>query len=868
MINILDVGAAIGERPPYQPLIDAGCARMIGFEPNSVECERLNKAFGPPHRFFPKFIGDGKPATFHETNWALTGSLFAPNSRLLEKFQNLSELVTPVAKHAVETTRLDDLSEINDVDFFKIDVQGSELAVFENAKRILSDTLVIDTEVEFVELYQGQPLFADIDIFLRRQGFQFHTFNGFGMRGFKPLINTSTSHQGFRQFLWSDAIYVRDWMVLDELSEIKLQKYAVLAHDLLASYDLAHHVLVALDKKTGGNVASAYLTRLCGSAGCDTRESNSIERDADSLIEQGNAFEDEGFNAQALECYEAAIRLVPSMARAHLNRGNILLETGDSDGALASYAKAIFFSPSYAAAHYNTGNVYLRSDRIKAALAAYDKAIALKPDFVDAIVARSNVLKDLERLDEANSSALSEASFCLPDMVSVPIVNDVFVTVPASLKYMTTFVLQEQGDWFEDEIKFVRHLMQPGMKVVDIGANYGVYSLSIAKIVGDNGMVWAFEPTEATANCLSNSILKNKFGNIELIRAGLSGRCGEAPFFTSPNSELNSLTQAATSSEQFETINLLTLDFCSKKYGWDLVDFIKLDAEGEEVNILKGGHEFLSSASPLIMYELKHGAGINLPLVGAFKEMGYDSYRLLPALNILVPFDQNEAFDDFLLNLFACKQDRATRLEQDGVLVKKWQEKLNSNSSNTKAFFERSVFGKIQKKYTKISGEIDSEIYSRTVDSYLMAVSEVEASADKVGYLMGALSSMLRMVSHEEQSDVRLIAFSRIAFASGERALGVNILSNLIDKYFLGNDFKISGPCLPAMEKYDRIGPGGRQKDWLVSSVIEQYLCKSAFSLYFSGQAALPLFSELKKLCFFDESMESRYLLLQSRLLH
>jgi FkbM family methyltransferase len=261
-INILDVGAALNERPPYQSLVDAGRARIIGFEPNPQECETLNRKYGEPHRFFPYFVGDGCPAIFHETNWVLTGSLYAPNSPLLEKFQNLAELVRPVATHSVSTTRIDDIAEIDDVDFIKIDVQGSELVVFQNALRSLASALLIQTEVEFVELYQGQPMFADVDIFLRGNGFQFHTFNGFGSRAFKPLVINGDINAGFRQALWSDALYVRDWMHLEALDKLKLQKYAVLAHDLLKSFDLAHLVLVALDRKIGGSFAATYLTRL------------------------------------------------------------------------------------------------------------------------------------------------------------------------------------------------------------------------------------------------------------------------------------------------------------------------------------------------------------------------------------------------------------------------------------------------------------------------------------------------------------------------------------------------------------------------------------------------------------------------------
>lgn len=262
--NIVDIGAALDERPSYQSLVDAGRARIIGFEPNAVECEKLNQRYGAPHRFFPHFVGDGEAGTFHETNWVLTGSLYKPNTPLLSKFQNLAELMTPVAEHPVKTVRLDDIAEITDVDYIKIDVQGAELSIFRNALRALSGTLLVETEVEFVQMYEGQPLFADIDTFLRGQQFQFHTFNGFGGRAFKPLILNNDVNQGVRQMLWSDALYVRDWMKLDLLDETKLRKYAVLAHDVLASHDLALVVLAALDRRVGGNHAVRYLKRLVG----------------------------------------------------------------------------------------------------------------------------------------------------------------------------------------------------------------------------------------------------------------------------------------------------------------------------------------------------------------------------------------------------------------------------------------------------------------------------------------------------------------------------------------------------------------------------------------------------------------------------
>lgn len=264
MIEVLDIGAAVNDTPPYKSLVDARRARITGFEPDPVEREKLARQLGAPHRFLPHFVGQGRPGTFHETNWSLTGSLYEPNTPLLQKFQNLAELVTPVARHPVATARLDDVAEIGDVDLIKIDVQGAELDVFRHGPRVLSTTLMIQTEVEFLELYKGQPMFADVDAFLRGNGFQFHSFAGMTGRAFKPLIANGDVNKPFRQILWADAVYVRDWMALATLSDLQLAKYAVIAHDVLGSFDLTHLVLTELDRRSKSTIATSYLKRLAG----------------------------------------------------------------------------------------------------------------------------------------------------------------------------------------------------------------------------------------------------------------------------------------------------------------------------------------------------------------------------------------------------------------------------------------------------------------------------------------------------------------------------------------------------------------------------------------------------------------------------
>lgn len=105
---------------------------------------------------------------------------------------------------------------------------------------------------------------------------------------------------------------------------------------------------------------------------------------AEHWLEKGLRLEQQGQMDEALSCYESAVQLMPTFARAHFNRGNILLDRGDAQNALDAYGKAIRHKPDSAAAHFNMGNAHLRLGAPEAAVAAYRQAIALKPDFPDA----------------------------------------------------------------------------------------------------------------------------------------------------------------------------------------------------------------------------------------------------------------------------------------------------------------------------------------------------------------------------------------------------------------------------------------------------------------------------------------------------
>ena len=97
-------------------------------------------------------------------------------------------------------------------------------------------------------------------------------------------------------------------------------------------------------------------------------------------------------------------------------------------------------------------------------------------------------------------------AMAMPDSITLSLVDGVRLVVPDSLNLITPYVLTEQQDWFEDELRFLRRLLGPGCEVIDIGANYGTYTLCMAKAVGPQGRVWAFEPSSSCAMLLGEGI--------------------------------------------------------------------------------------------------------------------------------------------------------------------------------------------------------------------------------------------------------------------------------------------------------------------------------------------------------------------------
>lgn len=262
-LKIVDVGAMDIGSPPYAPLLQIPGATVIGFEPNPEECAKLNAKQTASHKYVPHFVGDGKERTFHWCSWAATSSLYPPNRPILERFTELPELVEVKETSQVTTTRLDDIADCRGADFVKIDVQGATLDVLKGGPETIARALVVQCEVEFIPIYDGEPLFAEIDQEMRRLGFLFHQFTGLATRTFAPLKRRPGA-PGQGQVIWTDAVFVRSFLKLRDLEPNELLKLALILERQYGSRDFALLALQHLDAKTGGAMWERYSGALTG----------------------------------------------------------------------------------------------------------------------------------------------------------------------------------------------------------------------------------------------------------------------------------------------------------------------------------------------------------------------------------------------------------------------------------------------------------------------------------------------------------------------------------------------------------------------------------------------------------------------------
>ncbi|MDX2243453.1 MAG: FkbM family methyltransferase [Leptolyngbyaceae cyanobacterium bins.302] len=205
---------------------------------------------------FPIALGkQSEETTLYVTDHPACTSLYPPNIPFANRLFGFEKSMQLSLTIEIEVTTLDEfyaLADLKEIDFLQIDVQGADLDVLQGATNLLQQSILgVQIEVEFSSLYVNQPLFTNIDLYLRQQGFTLFdliTTNPWCRVPRSCLPIQSSTRAG--QLVWADACYLRDplgdgvpWFA--QQNPNKMLKLACIA-DILNFPDFAFEVLVHL----------------------------------------------------------------------------------------------------------------------------------------------------------------------------------------------------------------------------------------------------------------------------------------------------------------------------------------------------------------------------------------------------------------------------------------------------------------------------------------------------------------------------------------------------------------------------------------------------------------------------------------------
>ena len=193
------------------------------------------------------------------------------------------------------------------------------------------------------------------------------------------------------------------------------------------------------------------------------------------------------------------------------------------------------------------------------------------------------------------------------------------------LRLPTRYYKYYGSEYEKDSIAQMKKEIHSGQTVIDIGAQLGLMTKLFADLVGQEGKVYAFEPTPSTFSLLKKTIAINNINNIARpVQKAVSNEKGVATFNISEQeaSNANSLSKNNNDHTRGIKVELISVDDFVKEFKINKIDYIKIDAEGAEFAVLKGAEKTIKKDRPKMLLALHpeaiHNFGDSLEVIWDF----------------------------------------------------------------------------------------------------------------------------------------------------------------------------------------------------------------------------------------------------------
>lgn len=187
------------------------------------------------------------------------------------------------------------------------------------------------------------------------------------------------------------------------------------------------------------------------------------------------------------------------------------------------------------------------------------------------------------------------------------------------------------GSFEEHFAGLFRYLVGPGDRCIDVGANIGVHTVRLAKLVGSAGEVIAVEPDEELARRAGQNVLLNRLGNVRVIQAAAAERAGDSVLLYRPGAQDPNRARASMLHHPYLTgsaarVATVTIDDLSI----GPVALIKIDVEGCESAVVAGAAGTIGAYAPSVIFEYAPDLleDKSLSPFGWLLENGYDLFRI------------------------------------------------------------------------------------------------------------------------------------------------------------------------------------------------------------------------------------------------